>query len=67
MNSETIEKLNKAKVGDTIETKKWIITVEECYSCCDCFFAENCNVKCNDNKTVDNKSHIFKRVKKEQI
>ena len=71
MRQENIAKLSKAKVGDKVETKKWIYTVhwdkegDRCSACC-LYQKKLCSrVSCLAISNVDNKSHYFTRERNE--
>jgi len=67
MEKQTIEKLNNAKIGEVIETKKWIFTIVQCNVCKGCFLYEKpepcINFRCTNNTSVDGKRRIFTRVR----
>lgn len=73
MKQENIERLSNAKVGDKVETKKWIYTVhwdKEGYRCSDCCLhlkPASRRVCCLAISTVDSKCHYFTRERKESV
>lgn len=67
MKQETIYKLSNAKVGDKVETKKWIYTVKwdksiDCGYCC--FLEWGGQASCLANETTDGLPHYFTRERK---